>query len=362
MRLLNPIILAIFFAATISSCAGQGKTQTKNKDFEQNAVGTIVRELALNSNVIYQDKIDNYWLENEIGLYQYNGKTLILFTQKDGLVNHRIIGIQEDQLGNIYFDTPSGVSKFDGKQFTTLEVIEDHPNKNTWKSEEDDLWFRIGWDKKGPYKFDGEHLFHLEFPESKIAEAHFAKYPNISYNPYSIYSMYKDRKGHMWFGTADLGIYQFDGKQIRWMHEDHLGTMPGGGAFGIRSIVEDNDGHIRISNTNYKYKILPDRKDDDSELISLNYQKESGINYKNNEVLYFMSMLVDDNGNLWGANLDGIWINDGIELRQFFITDGDKAISPSSIYIDHQGDIWLGTESDGIYKYNGVSSKKVRFN
>jgi streptogramin lyase len=75
-----------------------------------------------------------------------------------------------------------------------------------------------------------------------------------------------------------------------------------------------------------------------------------------------MSMLLDDKGNLWMVSRDGIWKNNGQELEQFFIKDGKIDISPFSIYEDNKGDLWFGTQSDGIYKYNGVSFEKVVFN
>ena len=356
------IILLLIISTIISSCLGQGKPDTKNTEVEQDSVGEIVSELAPNTHLIYQDSNHNYWFGNDSEIYKYDGKTLLVFTLKDGLVSNKIIGIQEDNLGNIYFDTPDGVSKYDGQQFETLKVTENHSNKGIWKSDLDDLWFRIGWDKKGPYKFDGQNLYHLEFPKSKIEDELYTKYPNISYNPYSIFSMLKDSKGNLWFGTADLGIYQFDGDQIRWMHEEHLGSTPGGGSFGIRSIVEDKEGYFWICNTNYKYKILPDSIGDDEPLKVLNYKREKGVIHKNEEVLYFMSMILDDKGNLWMINNDGVWKNNGQELVKFFVKDGESDISPSSAYKDNNGDLWFGTRRDGIYIYNGKVFEKATFN
>jgi ligand-binding sensor domain-containing protein len=362
MRIAESIVLVLIISSIISSCAGQGKTNTENTELQKDVIGEVVSELALNTHLIYQDKNHNYWFGNDTEIYKYDGKTLLLFTLKDGLISNKIIGIQEDKLGNIYFDTPEGVSKFNGQQFKTLEVIKGHAKNNIWKSEQDDLWFRIGWDKKGPYRFDGKNLFHLEFPKSKIEDNFYAKYPNISYNPYSIFSMYKDSKGNIWFGTADLGVYQFDGNQIRWMHEEHLGTTPEGGAFGIRSIIEDKEGCFWICNTNYKYKILPDSNSNDKQLTLLNYKREKGVIDKNEEVLYFMSMVLDNKGILWMVNNDGVWKNNGQELVQFFINDGKSDISPSSVYKDNKGDLWFGTRSDGIYKYNGMIFEKAKFN
>jgi ligand-binding sensor domain-containing protein len=362
MKFIKTIHWIFLISIAIPSCIGKGKSDTKSKEPTHNSVGKFVSKIAPNTHLMYQDKKHNYWFVNDSMVYKYDEKILLQFTQEDGLVSNRIIGIQEDQLGNIYFDTPEGVSKFDGKQFETLKISSDNFQKNNWKSEPNDLWFRIGWDKKGPYRFDGKYLYHLEFPKSKMEEELYTKYPEITYNPYSIYSMYKDSKDFLWFGTADLGIYQFDGKKISWMYEEHLGTTPEGGAFGIRSIMEDKEGYFWICNANYKYRILSNSEDKTSQLSSINYTREKGLVNKSAETLYLMSMLVDDKGTLWMVNNDGIWKRNDQELIPFLIKNGKGNISPISIYQDHQGDFWLGTKTDGIYKYDGVDFKKVLFN
>jgi hypothetical protein len=44
MRIVKNMILAFIISATISSCGGQSKTDTKNKEFDQNLVGKTVSE------------------------------------------------------------------------------------------------------------------------------------------------------------------------------------------------------------------------------------------------------------------------------------------------------------------------------
>ena len=44
--------------------------------------------------------------------------------------------------------------------------------------------------------------------------------------------MYRDRKGHVWFGTGIFGICRFDGQSLDWMYEGHLTECEGGGWFG----------------------------------------------------------------------------------------------------------------------------------
>ena len=353
------IFLMFLIFMTLSSCNSQGKIDTYPTALVQKTIGQTVRTLAPNANLIYQDNKNSYWFGNDIGIYRFNGKGLILFTIKDGLISNRVLGVQEDEFGNVYFDTPEGVSKFDGQRFTTLTVIENSAEKNHWKLEPTDLWFRIGWEHNGPFRYDGEHLHPLEFPKNNIEDEFYQKNPSVSYNPYGIFSMFKDSKGNIWFGTSDLGIYRFDGIQISWMYEEHLGTVPEGGNFGIRSITEDKDGFFWICNTNYKYKILPDSIVN-TELQAINYTREKAIAKDQKDAQYFMGMVPDNNGNLWMINDDGVWQNNGKELTQFYIKDDGVEISPRSIFKDNQGTLWFGTRKNGIYKYNGKEFEKFK--
>ena len=89
---------------------------------------------------IFQDQKGNYWFgSNGDGVIFYDGDSLRRFTERDGLVNNTIRGIQEDHLGNIFIETPHGVSKYDGKKFTTLTPTISPINQ--WKLLPNDLWF-----------------------------------------------------------------------------------------------------------------------------------------------------------------------------------------------------------------------------
>lgn len=346
---------------TFSSCNAHDKIDATPKELQQRTVGKIVTELDSKATLIYQDKSNNYWFGSNDGVYKYDGKSLISFTQKDGLISHSIIAIQEDRFGNLYFDTQDGVSKFDGRKFTKLVVTENNSSGNKWRSEPDDLWFRIGWEKRGPYRYDGKNLYHLEFPKNKMEDEFYAKNPNAGFNPYGIYSMYKDTKGNMWFGTADMGVYRFDGKNVSWMYEKHLMETPEGGAFGVRSIIEDKDGFIWICNSAYKYKILPDSVEG-AQPFPINYKREKGIGNGEKEAEYFMAMIKDKNGDLWMVNSDGVWRNSENKLTHFPIKNGEKNIPVSSVYKDNHGSIWIGTQGNGSYKYNGKTFEKFKIN
>ncbi len=70
---------------TFSSCNAQGKIDSTPKEIEQKSVGKIVTELDAKATLIYQQSY-NYWFgSKDKGVYNYDGKSLVSFTQTVGL-------------------------------------------------------------------------------------------------------------------------------------------------------------------------------------------------------------------------------------------------------------------------------------
>lgn len=293
-------------------------------------------------------------------MYFYDGNELEHLTVEDGLISNEIIGIQEDTNGNIFIETRSGVTKYDGLSYSNLIIKDDKASRNKWVLNEDDLWFRLGFNKRGVYRYDGEYLHYLEFFKAPQEDDFYKNHPGTSFSPYGVYSIYKDRKGLIWFGTTSLGVCRFDGKLLSWHYEEQLQTTPGGGDFGSRVIFEDKNANFWINNTRYRYNILSN----DSDHIAL--KKETGISYKNKdneeEFPFFLGMEQDDDGNLWMVTYrDGVWRYDGKKLTNYVIKDGETEVEFFTIYKDNKGAMWLGTHNAGVYTYDGESFKKMTF-
>jgi ligand-binding sensor domain-containing protein len=352
---------SLLFCTLLSlySCQGQKSNSSKNIT----APGTSVTDLEPGIMAIHQDQKKNYWFGGkEKGVYKYDGKTLTLFTTQDGLVSNSILGIQEDKKGNLFFDTSEGVSQFDGQKFSTLKIVQNDDSKQDWRLYPEDLWFRKGWNAKGPLRFDGTSLYQLTFPKSNQEEEFYAKFPNSSYNPYGIYNIYKDRRGVIWFGTASLGLCRYDGESVSWLFEKQLTETPAGGDFGIRSIIEDQEGYFWFCNTRYKYNI----SSEDTLINGINrlkYEREDGAQQGSisgqENIPYFLSMTEDKQGNLWMVTYDeGAWQKKGNELIQYQVKGDVNPVLLFAIHIDHQGVIWLGSHNAGVYRFNGEDFEK----
>lgn len=341
--LLNILILVI-------SCNGQGTSQAMNSTLAQ---GDTVKELGKNIMVVYQDKKNIYWFGSwENGVYRYDGTTILHYTTKRGLPYNRIDEIKEDRSGNIYFNScspGSAISVFNGQTFTTLPVS---ANKE-WKLLPDDLWFKYSYDSAFVYRFDGNTLYKLQFP----------KHPSYS-DPYAVYSIYRDSKGNVWFGTNPLGVCRYNGKSCDWISEEDVTELHNGPANGVRSIIEDKDGYFWF-NSMYRYNVYGNHSAKDN--LQNFYTREKSIGNldgsPDSDFWEYMSVVKDNNGDLWIATYgNGVWRYDGKETTYYPVRKGSEAedITLFSIYKDNKGALWLGTHENGAYKFNGQTFE--RFN
>jgi ligand-binding sensor domain-containing protein len=358
------VILVTLISSTFVSCNGQTKSSSTNVlKGHGNEIGKVVDKLSDSIWYVYQDKMDNYWFaSNGQGVFRYDGKTLMNYTTQDGLANDTIRMIKEDRLGNIYFSNMDGINQFDGKKIITLKPIE----SKEWRLDSNDLWFCIlgRRDEHGPYRFDGKNLYHHEFPKHFLQDSFYKKGINPFFSPYEVYSIYKDRKGHIWFGTSVFGACRYDGKSVSWMFEHDLTIVPNGGSFGIRSIYEDKNGDYWFCNTLHRYRMQFDNTGDNGKL---KYSKTAGIGnaeiFGGDDYIYYSLIVEDNKGSIWLTTWSqGVYQYDGAQITHYDVKDGTKDINLVSMYKDNRGVLWLGTPENGVYKFNGKSFEKFKPN
>ncbi len=346
----NLILLAILVSINLIACTGQVQTKSKLVEVVPSAKGTVVSEIDNQIWAVYQDTRGDFWFgSNGRGVYHYDGQALMQFTTTDGLVNNQIRGIQEDENGHIYIETPLGVSKFNGQEFVTLEVVK--PPISQWKNESSDLWFNCNGNHL--YRCDGEMLYELYLPEQDLSVLgidYKKQSGDLRYSPYAVYGVDRDKEGNLWIGTIEAGAFRYDGNSFLWIGEKELSTLPDGRVPGVRSMIQDKDGFIWLSNFYSKYKINNDS--------SKGYEKLKAVDLPQNmmkdKILYFNSGLRDMSGNLWMTTYGGgVWKYDGTALFNIEIHNGKEDVLLVDIFQDREGLIWLGTNNDGVYRQNG---------
>lgn len=362
------ILLFLTLFSSLSSCHGQSTSHdisdNQNASIIDSTKVEIVKELGRNIMLVYQDKKNNYWFGSwQDGLYKYNGKTILHFTTKNGLPNNRIDEIKEDNSGNVYFNTSSGIVKFDGTNFNILQVSD---LDNHWKLEPDDLWFKDGWNSGYVFRWDGNFLYKLQLPKTKVGEEYVLKNPNNP-NPYTIYSIYKDSKGNVWFGTGALGAFRYNGKAFDWILEKDVVEIfneSSEGSNGVRSIIEDKEGYFWF-NSNFRYKVYDRNKTSISNFDSTFYDKVKSVGSLDEKsegnLVEYLSIVKDNNNELWIATYNaGVYHYDGKNISRFSIKDSAKEINLFTIYKDNSGKLWLGTPESGAYIFSGQTFKRFK--
>jgi ligand-binding sensor domain-containing protein len=169
-----------------------------------------------------------------------------------------------------------------------------------------------------------------------------------------VYSVYQDREGQVWIGTAILGAARFDGKQVQWFYEPRLSTTPQGGESGVRGIFQDRNGDYWISNTRHRYIVAKSRPKDarPNELVldrKPGFPDAASDDGKNFD--YFHSVVEDKNGALWFACGSGGVVRFHDEtVTRYSLGKGDYS---RAMLLDAEGTVWAGTYQGGLYTLVG---------
>lgn len=382
-----PLALSLSLIAALDACVfSQESNNQSNAGVSQQglaphshlaskgASGEAVADIGNSCWFVFQDKDGNYWFGTDgNGVCRYDGKTITRFTTMDGLSHDQVRGIQQHRpTGHILITTNGGVSMFDGERFVTLPSKEMSPptvpltagdlKTAGWVLNDTDTWLT---GSAGPQRYDGATLHQLRFPKSPLEKELTEAIPHRSdWSPTDVWTVYKDSRGHMWFGTGMFGICRFDGQSLDWLFERHLAEVEGGGWFGFRSIIEDRHGDFWFSNTQFRYRIQPHGVVG-QEAGKIRYTREKGMDLSgsatSDRFLYFQSITEDNNRDLWMTPYaGGVWKYDGRIVTHYPMTTGDppEEITMFTIYKDNRGDLWIGTHTHGAYKFNGKSFER----
>jgi ligand-binding sensor domain-containing protein/class 3 adenylate cyclase len=167
-------------------------------------------------------------------------------------------------------------------------------------------------------------------------------------NSLHIISMLEDSRGHIWFGTTSDGVIRFDGQNL-FQYTTREGLINK----GVRSMVEDRKGNIWFSGRGGNGGICYY-----DGLNFVHFTSEHGLGENGSD-----AVMEDSKGNIWFYSKD-LYRFDGTSFTIYkkedgLINDAEKQKgyfsdnSISIIYEDSQGDLWLGTQGNGVLKFDG---------
>lgn len=362
-QIIYSLLLLVFF----NSCNGQVKTKPTDdlKNTDTSTIGTpkLVKtqgsRFSDNVHCSLKDKQGNLWFGTTgEGVYYYDGELFTQFTIKDGLSNNSVWSILEDTIGNIWFGTSDGLSRFDGKEIVTVPLEKTNSNNALtsnsnsritigaiMQSKNGTLWFGTN---KGVYIYK-ENLFSAFLNNEHIVNKNGLQLKSVE-------RMLEDKNGNIWFCSGmggGEGVSRYDGKFI-------TNYKPNGDAW-VPYILEDKAGNIWFSGrTNGYFRYDGKTFTDFTENLPFSpiVENTTGtICLK--EKVGFGPILEDKAGNIWFTGKmsrfggsGGIWCYDGKSCTNF-TQYGLEDFQVWSMVADNAGNIWVGTNNTGLYRFDG---------
>ncbi len=353
------IFYLLIFLLLNYSCAREKTSETKTIDVETREINVnglakyTNKQLKYTSGIrsIFHDSKGNYWFgSDQEGVCLFDGNVFTYFTVNDGLSDHQIRTIQEDENGTIWFGTGNGVSSYkEGK-------IENHTSqsafienlqivKENWALTEKDLWFNAG-NKSGTYRYSGQKLSYLVFPIE--GDEH-------SFNSYAVTGFSKGKKGNLWIASY-AAIFGYDGETFTIIDDEYLGFIEEYKKLHVRSILEDSKGNLWIGNNGIGVLL----KSGDS---IINFSQDKGLTHinafgiRNGSVARILEHVFaieeDSQGNIWFGDRDtGAWKYDGKTITNYSKKDGLTTSFVQTIYKDNNDELWFGLADGNVFKFN----------
>ncbi len=301
---------------------------------------------------------------------------------KEGLSQEYIFCIHQDRHGFIWFGTWDGLNRYDGYQFDLIKPDPQNPHSlstNCVTAIEEDssgaLW--IGTNGGGLLKIYTEWYLNIYTTDeehtgriNKYKDA-FIQFRTNPEEPHSlsnnnITALCYDNRGFLWIGTYGGGINILNLKDttnnkkfIQYNNSTKLSDN------NISKILKDSDGNIWIGTNNKGIIKIPasDIKNG-IDKISFTYYKHSKTSDKSLSSNNISSLYEDPYGNIWiGTNRNGLNLLTKENKKKMhpafihFTADPKNTTSLSnnsikSIQTDQYNNLWIGTD-------NGLNKGKL---
>ena len=302
------------------------------------------------------------------------------YTTADGLARDSIHRIVSDPLGYLWFCTSDGLSRFDGYEFVNYTVAHGLPNRVVYDlliTTSGDYWVATA---AGLARFN-----------PRTAEAKFKTYIPTRRGSESITNLFQDGSGTIWLGT-DNGLYSLhpDGgdwqldyvnvgdkedqriditrviegepgvlwigaeqglfRRFRDGKVEHFTEKDGLPHPHVRDILKDIDGSIWIATGRGLCRLASTVRAGES-IVADVYTKKDGLLA---DAIFDLFRASD--GRLWIATPNGLsnFSSDTLPYASHFINytreHGLNDLGIRAIAEDHDGNLWIGSESGGAMK------------
>jgi two-component system sensor histidine kinase ChiS len=268
-------------------------------------------------------------------------------TVMDGLSISNVNWLMQDSKGFMWFGTSNGLNKYDGYSFTIYNHDPSDPSSISANNINDiiedqngNLWIAT---------FQGLNMYDRK-KDSFIRYRHDPSAASgiISNN---IQCIKLDHNGDLWIGT-DRGLSRLDIQTKRFVNYSHSDNDSGSLAHNdISVILEAHDGLLLIGTRGEGVETFDPKRN----TFTHHYLGDASL-HGHNDVL---GMFEDHENAIWVATQQGLYarFRDSEKYVQQFQNSVLKNQAIFRLVEDHEGDLWVSVENEGIYVYNKKTDK-----
>jgi ligand-binding sensor domain-containing protein/serine phosphatase RsbU (regulator of sigma subunit) len=311
---------------------------------------------------ILQDDKGFMWFGTMDGLNRYDGYSIKVFkfnpSDSTSILNNFIVGLYEDNSGNMYVETQGGFQKYDPLK-ENFKIFD--KNKLNFKDVRFNTVNAFFVDTTG-IQWSGE----LSTPSGlkrtdttgkvKIYKHDASDASSLSDD--RVFSVYRDRSGNLWVGTYS-GLDKLNEKTGKFTHYVNKSGDPNSLSDNwVWSILEDKQGNLWVGTARGGLNRF-DRKTG----IFTSF-KNDPLNASSISDNWIFSIYQDNSGILWmGTYTGGVsYFLPSVQVFTIYrARPGDKNWfsdnTIQSMCVASNGIYWIGTHNDGIYRFDYKENK-----
>lgn len=341
-----------------------------------------------NVKAILRDSYGFLWIGTESGLNRYDGYGFKVYTKRSGnsnaLPSNDIYGLQEDDFGNIWVDLGYSYMVYkrdkdcfvDIKQLLLNLGIESDSNSKIYIDKNRNLWvfnnkkvffYNIKEKRITVVKFkislkefttseitdNNEYLYIIQNAlvcwklNKKSGVLSIIKLPGFikqnAVNTNNYVRIFTDSDNWLWFSSSTTGeVFYKKNSNEEWKKLELTSGLKTE-TNKVTSFIEKQSGQIWIG-TDHKGLFIYDKGKDSLKNVVYNPSVKTGLSTNNVECLY-----KDNNETIWiGHSKKGLSFYHE-SFRNFINFQPTEFTDISTAIQDYQGNIWLGTDGNGIY-------------